>query len=58
MECLHCLKFLLKQNDLLYKIDYKETYFFSSPQQKLAKLSDLNGQATYTNVFPYVLNLS
>ena len=27
MESLHCLKFLLEQDDLLCKIDLKETYF-------------------------------
>ena len=27
MECLHCLKYLLKENDFLCKIDLKNAYF-------------------------------
>ena len=51
MEGLHCLKFLLEQDNLLYKKDLKEAYF-SVPLNKL----DFNGQTTYTNFFAYVLD--
>ena len=57
MEGLYCLKFLLEQNDLLCKIDLKETYFQFPSTKTLKSLSDFNGQATCTNFFAYILDL-
>ena len=56
MEGLHCLKFLLKQYNLLWKINFKEAYFSVSLNKKSQHLSDFNGQATYTNFFANALD--
>ena len=56
MEGLHCLKFLLKQYNLLWKIHLKEVYFSFSLNKKSQHLPDFNGQATYTNFFVNVLD--
>ena len=42
MEGLHCLKFLLEHDDLLCKIDLKDTYFSVSNQQKLSKVFQIS----------------
>ena len=57
LEGQYCLKFLLEQNDLLCKIDLKETYFQFPSTKTLKSLSDFNGQATCTNFFAYILDL-
>ena len=57
MDGLYCLKFLLEQNDLLCKINLKETYFQFPSTKTLKSLSDFNGQATCTNFFAYILDL-
>ena len=56
MEGLHCLKFLLEQDNLLCKIDLKEAYFSVPLNKNSQSLSDFNGQTTYTNFFVYVLD--
>ena len=55
MEGLHCLKFLLEQDNLLRKMDLKETYFSVPLNKTLKSLSDFNRQASYTYFFAHVL---
>ena len=51
LEGLHCLKFLLEQDDFLCK---SHIFHFLSTKT-LKGLSDFNGQVTYTNFFTFVL---
>ena len=57
IEGLYCLKFLLEQDNLLCKIDLKETYSSVPLNKHSQKVLDFNGQATYTNFFSYDLDL-
>ena len=57
LEGLYWLKFILEQDDLLCKIDLKETYSSVSLNKNSQKILDFNSQATYTKFFSYVLDL-
>ena len=58
MEGLHCLKFFLEQDNLLCKIDLKEAYFSVTFNKNSHMFVRFNGQATYTYLFAYVLDLA
>ena len=57
MEGLHCLKFILEHDDLLYKIDLKDPYSSAPFSKNSQNFVRFHWQVTHRNFFAYVLDL-